>query len=186
MKRSDVVTVDFSRYDPANKVRPALVVQNDRDNARMNKTVVALISTTVRQEDTQYPIERGDPNFPATGLYRDSAVNCSNLYTIRQSDISRVIGRITPATMDRVDACLKVALGLRRGICVLATGARRASRCVQASFGAGLVGMRGSAECRVSYIQHSVPILLSAEAARCSCSWGRAGRRGAPSAGRRR
>jgi mRNA-degrading endonuclease toxin of MazEF toxin-antitoxin module len=38
MNRGDVVTVDFSRYDPTDKVRPALVVQNDRDNLRMTKT----------------------------------------------------------------------------------------------------------------------------------------------------
>jgi len=39
-------------------------------------------------------------------------VNCSNLYTIRQSDISRIIGRLSTATMERIDACLKAALGL--------------------------------------------------------------------------
>jgi len=114
VNRGDVVTVDFSAYDPADKVRPALVVQNDRDNSRMAKTIVALITTNVQRagEITQYLIERTDPDFPASGLYRDSAVNCSNLYTIRQSDVSRVIGRLTPATMDRIDDCLKAALGL--------------------------------------------------------------------------
>jgi len=114
MNRGDVVTVDFSLYDPSDKVRPALVVQNDRDNARMTKTIVALITTNIRRADeaTQYVIERRHPDFPGSGLHRDSAVNCSNLYTIRQSDISRVIGRLSPATMERDDACLKAALGL--------------------------------------------------------------------------
>jgi len=94
MNRGDVVTVDFSLHDPADRARPALVVQNDRDNARMAKTIVALITTNVRRaaEDTQYLIDRSHPDFPASGLHRDSAVNCSNLYTIRQSDVSRVIG----------------------------------------------------------------------------------------------
>ncbi|NLX95997.1 MAG: type II toxin-antitoxin system PemK/MazF family toxin [Rhodopirellula sp.] len=115
MNRGDVVTVDFSRHDPADKVRPALVVQNDRDNVRMTKTIVALITTNIRRagEDTQYVILSGHPDFPASGLYRDSAVNCSNLYTIRQSDVSRVIGRLSQATMDQIDICLKAALGLR-------------------------------------------------------------------------
>jgi mRNA interferase MazF len=114
MNRGDVVTVDFSLYDPADKVRPALVVQNDRDNTRMTKTIVALITTNIRRagEDTQYLIERSHPDFPGSGLFRDSAVNCSNLYTIRQSDISHVIGRLSAATMERIDACLKVALEL--------------------------------------------------------------------------
>jgi len=114
MNRGDVVTVDFSFYDPADKVRPALVVQNDRDNARMTKTVVALITTNIRRagEDTQYFIERSHPDFTASGLYRDSAVNCSNLYTIRQADVSRILGRLSVATMERVDACLKAVLDL--------------------------------------------------------------------------
>lgn len=34
MNRGDVVILDFALYDPTDKVRPALVVQNDRDNAR--------------------------------------------------------------------------------------------------------------------------------------------------------
>lgn len=114
MKRGDVVTVDFSLYDPADKVRPGLIVQNDRDNMRMTKTIVALISTNLRRadEDTQYPIRNSHPDFGASGLYRGSAFNCSNLYTVRQSDISRVIGSLSPATMDEIDACLKAALGL--------------------------------------------------------------------------
>ena len=80
----------------------------------MSKTIVALISSNVRRaaEDTQFLIERGHPDFPASGLHRNSTVNCANLYTIRQSDISRVIGRLTQATMERIDVCLKAALAL--------------------------------------------------------------------------
>jgi mRNA interferase MazF len=115
MNRGDVVTVDFSLYDPADKVRPALVVQNDRDNARMAKTIVAFITGNLQRtaEDTQYVLTRTHPDFAASGLRRESAVNCSNLYTIRQSDVTRVIGKLSPATMDRIDAALKAALALR-------------------------------------------------------------------------
>jgi mRNA interferase MazF len=114
MNRGDVATVDFSRYDPADKVRPVLVVQNDRDNSRMAKTIVAFITSNVQRtaEDTQYLIARSHPDFPASGLRRDSVINCSNLYTIRQSDVTRVIGAVSSETMGDVDNCLKVALGL--------------------------------------------------------------------------
>ncbi len=59
MNCGDVVTVDFSRYDPTDKVRPALVVQNDRDNTRITKTIVAQITTNIARagEDTQYLID---------------------------------------------------------------------------------------------------------------------------------
>ncbi len=114
MNRGDVVVVDFSRYDPADKVRPALVVQNDRDNTRMAKTIVALITSNIGRagEDTQYLIDRNHLDFAPLGLHRDSAVNCSNLYTIRQSDISRVIGKLSRKTMGRIDDCLKAVLEL--------------------------------------------------------------------------
>ncbi len=114
MNRGDVVTVDFSRYDPTDKVRPALVVQNDRDNTRMTKTIVALITTNIGRagEDTQYLIDGSHSDFASSGLHRDSAVNCSNLYTIRQSDVSCVIGKLSLETMERIDKCLRAALEL--------------------------------------------------------------------------
>ena len=71
MNRGNVVMVDFSRYDPADKVRPALVVQNDRDNTRMAKTIVALITSNVGRagEDTQYVIGRNHSDFAALRDY---------------------------------------------------------------------------------------------------------------------
>ena len=114
MKRGEVVIVDFSRYDPRDKVRPALVVQNDRDNTRMAKTIVAIITGNTRRtgEETQYLVDASHPDFAASGLVRESAVNCSNLYTVRQSDVSRTLGCLSPATMLQIEACLKSALGL--------------------------------------------------------------------------
>jgi PemK-like, MazF-like toxin of type II toxin-antitoxin system len=45
------------------KVRPALVVQNDRDNARMTNTIVAQISENTARfnEPTQHLIELANP-----------------------------------------------------------------------------------------------------------------------------
>lgn len=114
MNRGDVITIDFSLYDPADKVRPGLVIQNDRDNARMAKTIVVFITSNVRRaaEDTQYLLSATHPDFAASGLRRDSVVNCSNLYTVRQSDVTRVIGRLSRATMDEIADRLKAALDL--------------------------------------------------------------------------
>ena len=42
IRRGDVVIVDFPFTDvPTSKVRPALVVQNDVDNGRRRKTIIA-------------------------------------------------------------------------------------------------------------------------------------------------
>ncbi len=48
VRRGDVVLIDypFSRGGGA-KVRPALVVQNDRDNSRLENTIVAQITSRI-------------------------------------------------------------------------------------------------------------------------------------------
>jgi mRNA interferase MazF len=115
MKRGEILIVDFSVYNPTEKVRPALVVQNDRDNARMKNTIVALITGNVSRagEPMQFFVDPEHPDYPASGLHKASVVNCSNLITIRQRDVLHTIGKLSPGTMDQIDACLKAALDLR-------------------------------------------------------------------------
>lgn len=114
MKRGDVVVVDFSAYNPSGKKRPALVVQCDRDNARMGNTIVATITgnTARSSEPTQLLLDSSHPDFPSSGLHKDSVVNCSNLYTVQQQDVIRTIGSISASTMLEIDECLKSALGI--------------------------------------------------------------------------
>jgi mRNA interferase MazF len=110
--RGDVVLVDYPFTAGGAKVRPALVVQNDSDNARMANSVVAQISgnTTRVSEATQQLIELAAD--PGCGLTRDSALIATNLLTMRQSDILRVLGTLSAATMAQIDECLRVAFGL--------------------------------------------------------------------------
>jgi mRNA interferase MazF len=114
MKRGDILVVDFSVYNPGEKVRPALAVQNDLDNARMKNTIVALITGNVHRagEPTQFLIDQRHSDYSASGLHKDSVVNCSNLVTIRQRDVLQTIGKLSRDTMDQIDLCLKAALGL--------------------------------------------------------------------------
>lgn len=61
------------------KVRPAVVILNNRDNQLLRKTVVAMITGNLRR--------RGDPSHlfidpalePSTGLRFPSLVSCNNL-----------------------------------------------------------------------------------------------------------
>ena len=56
MKRGDVVLLDYPYTDGGgSKVRPVLIVQNDRDNQRLTNTIVALITKNVSRvhEPTQ-------------------------------------------------------------------------------------------------------------------------------------
>ena len=51
MKRGDVVLVDWPFAGGAGaKLRPALVVQNDRDNQRLTNTILAMITSVTKVE----------------------------------------------------------------------------------------------------------------------------------------
>lgn len=88
MTRGDLVIVDFRPTNPAAGVRPALVVQNDRDNVRMRKTIVVQVTTNLSRvtEPTQLLINPTHPDWKRSGLKHPSAVACSNIYTIKQID----------------------------------------------------------------------------------------------------
>jgi len=112
-QRGDVVMVEFPYTDTArSKVRPAVVVQNDRDNQRLRKTVIAMITGNLRR--------RGDPSHlfidpaaePSTGLQYPSLVSCNNLLTAEQTDIRQRIGHLSDALKQQLNDCLKAALEL--------------------------------------------------------------------------
>jgi len=59
LNRGDVVLVDHAFTTGGAEVRPVLVVQNDRDKARMTNSIVAQISANTARlnEPTQHLIE---------------------------------------------------------------------------------------------------------------------------------
>ena len=115
-RRGDVVIVQFPYADGRRgKNRPALIIQSDRNNGRLEQTIVAMITGNVQRagrEATQLLIDPATPAGAASGLLGPSAVKCENLYTIRQQDIFRKIGHLPRPAMARVNACLKASLGL--------------------------------------------------------------------------
>lgn len=96
------------------KTRPALILQNDRDNSRLTNTIVAQITSNLRRahEPTHLFIELKTPDGRQTGLLSPSLISFVNLATIEQALISRSIGRLSPTLMAQAEACLKLALGL--------------------------------------------------------------------------
>jgi mRNA interferase MazF len=114
IRRGSVVIVDVAPTNPASGVRPALVVQNDRNNARMANTIVAQITSNISRahEDTQRLIDTSHPDWSPSGLRRLSVVNCSSIASIKQQHIIRSMGTLSAATMTEIDECLKSALGI--------------------------------------------------------------------------
>jgi len=100
---------------PGGKVRPALVVQSDHNNQRLQDTIIALITRTTHRAQIEAPqllIDITTPEGKASGLLQTSAAKCEHLETILQADIQRTIGHLPPSLMQKIDACLRAALGL--------------------------------------------------------------------------
>jgi mRNA interferase MazF len=113
--RGDVILAYVPNIgSPGDKVRPALIVQSDHNNARLNETILAAITSNTSwvHEDTQLLIEVTTPDGAASGLLHDSAVRCERLHAIAQTEVRRVIGHLSDALMRQIDDCLKTALGV--------------------------------------------------------------------------
>ncbi|MDX1947139.1 MAG: type II toxin-antitoxin system PemK/MazF family toxin [Pirellulaceae bacterium] len=83
VSRGDIVLVDYPFSDgTGSKVRPALVVQTDSLNHRIDDTILAAISrSTHRASATQLFIDLTTPDGLATGLRQSSMIQCENLLT---------------------------------------------------------------------------------------------------------
>jgi mRNA interferase MazF len=116
MKRGDVVLIDYPfSTGGGSKVRPALVVQADHNNRRLQDTIVALITSNVSRaalEATQHLIEPAHPDWKASGLRTSSVVKCENLFTLENGLVLRLIGRLSAASMQQINDCLKASLDI--------------------------------------------------------------------------
>ncbi|HET6251872.1 MAG TPA: type II toxin-antitoxin system PemK/MazF family toxin [Tepidisphaeraceae bacterium] len=116
LHRGEVVLVDFPfSSGTQSKLRPALVVQNDKDNARLATTVVVQITGTSHRsnESTQVLIEVGTPEGRLSGLAFDSALNCVNIVTVERARLRRRLGKFSVGLMQKANEALKTALGLQ-------------------------------------------------------------------------
>jgi mRNA interferase MazF len=114
-RRGDVVMIDFPFTDTGqSKVRPALVVQNDQDNQKIRKTVVAMITGNTRRkgDPSHLFVDSSTPDGALSGLSFPSLVSCNNLFTVEQDSILQVIGHLSDALKQQLANCLKAALEL--------------------------------------------------------------------------
>lgn len=116
MKRGDVVLVDFPYSDQTgSKLRPALIVQADVLNQKLDDTILAVITSSKRRmvgSATQLVIDVSTAEGKRTGLQMDSVVQCENLVTRDQRLLRKRLGEIAPSLMSAIDDCLRAALAL--------------------------------------------------------------------------
>jgi mRNA interferase MazF len=114
VSRGDIVLVDYPFSDrTGSKVRPALVVQTNALNHRIDDTILAAVSrSTHRASATQLFIDISTPDGSASGLRQNSMIQCENLLTYDQQLIITIIGRLSPSLMQQINDCLRQALQL--------------------------------------------------------------------------
>jgi mRNA-degrading endonuclease toxin of MazEF toxin-antitoxin module len=114
-RRGDVIIIEIPFTDVAGaKKRPCVVVQADKYNQILRKTVVAIFTGNLRR--------RGEPSHlyvdPATlegassGLTGPSLASCCNLFTVEQDRIEQVIGHLSDVLKRALNDCLRAALEL--------------------------------------------------------------------------
>ncbi len=110
-KRGEVYLVNF---DPTvgseiQKTRPALILQNDVSNRYSAVSIVAAITSF-----------DGAPPYPTEvlvsaregGLNKDSLVLLNQLRTVDKERLIKKLGRISAATMKKVEMSLHISLGM--------------------------------------------------------------------------
>src|SRR5262245_36034227 len=112
MNRGDVVLVDWPFSDrTGSKLRPAVVVQADFLNGLIDDTILVQITRTAHgipgTEVTLDPVAE-----PASGLLHACVASCFNFLTADSDLIDQRIGRLTDATIQQIDECLRKVLDL--------------------------------------------------------------------------
>lgn len=115
MSRGDVVLVRFPHPSGVRgKRRPAVVVQADGYSTAVGTLVVAEVTSNLAMasDPACLFIDTTTPEGAATGLARDSVVSCLALATVYADAVDRTLGMLSPALKQKLDDCLRAALGL--------------------------------------------------------------------------
>jgi mRNA interferase MazF len=109
-KRGEIYSVDFGRVEGMlQKIRPAVVVQNDVGNECAPHTIVAALRDAAGKADL--PIFVAVPKGVA-GLTKDSVIDCGHVATVGKDQLRRRWGRLPLAYECRLDEALKKSVDL--------------------------------------------------------------------------
>ena len=109
--RGEIYLVNFDPTIGAeiNKIRPALIIQNNIANENSPITIIAAI--TSKFDDRLYPTEvQLDP--PEGGLKTNSVVLLNQIRSIDQQRLIRKIGAIGLEKLNEVDRAIQISFGL--------------------------------------------------------------------------
>lgn len=109
-KRGEIYYADLSPIKGSEQggVRPCLIIQNDVGNKFSPCTIVAIITT--RTTKAKLPTQLWLPT--SCGLPRNSMVECEQIRTIDKKRLGEKCGEVDPQTMQKVNECLKISVGI--------------------------------------------------------------------------
>lgn len=114
MNRGDVVIADLAFSDrQGSKVRPAVVVSTDRNNAAIDDVILVAISRSSRTAAaTHVLVDPATPEGKRAGMLHRSFIQCENIFTLDKGLILKTIGTLSPNLSAQVNAALRIALDL--------------------------------------------------------------------------
>ncbi len=92
------------------KTRPCLVIQNDIGNKYSPLTMVVVVIGG-EHVTKDLPINVRIPE-GGGGLVKESVVMCNQIRTVDEQRFGKIYGQVSPEIMKRVDAALRISLGL--------------------------------------------------------------------------
>ena len=113
-QRGDVGLARFPHASGGRGKKRPVVVQADIYKTTARHVIVAEVTSnlTIVPHPANLLIDITTPDGAATGLANDSVVTCFHLTTMSVDRIGVVLGRLSPALLQELDACLKTVLGL--------------------------------------------------------------------------
>jgi mRNA-degrading endonuclease toxin of MazEF toxin-antitoxin module len=115
MNRGDVVLARFPHPSGGRgKKRPVVVVQADAYNQVLRTLVVVEVTEdhNLANDPACLRIDASTLEGQATGVVQDSVVSCLLIATIKSDLADQVIGVLSHAMKQKLNACLKAALEL--------------------------------------------------------------------------
>jgi mRNA interferase MazF len=106
-RRGEVWLVNFNpgRGSEQKGFRPALIVQNDTGNIYAATTIVAAITTTLKEFPVTVVLAPGEGR-----LKQRSMANLAQLLTIDKARLRTRLGRLSEVAMQRVNEAIRVSL----------------------------------------------------------------------------
>jgi len=106
-RRGEVWLENFNpgRGSEQRGIRPALVIQNDTGNIYASTTIVAAITSTIKEFPVTVVLSPAEG-----GLKQRSMVNLAQLLTIDKGRLQKRLGHLTDTAIEQVNEAVRVSL----------------------------------------------------------------------------